>query len=289
MNWNKIKTFYHAANAGSFTEAAKRMYISQSAISRSVIDLESRLGAKVFERLPRGIRLTRQGQVLYDLAHKMFMELEGAKKVFSGQEEAPAGELKIGITPVLGTSWLMPSLPGFVEKYPDLKLFIAEIGGQTDSSAHDLTINVANVQQSKLIQQPMCKLNFGLYASPKYLEKFGEPLGYEDLTNHRLITIGEDRLNIADGMDWILYVGLKDEEMRSPSMLVRSADELHKAAKAGMGVVALAEEDHRLEGSGLVRLLPDIPGLSVDVEYSYPEQLRHSKRVNALVNFLQAL
>ncbi len=288
MNWNKIKAFYHAANAGSFSEAGRRLFISQSAISRSIIDLEDRLGTKVFHRGSRGIKLTTQGKVLYDLAHRMFMELEGAKKVFAGQEDEPKGELKVKINPILSTSWLMHFLPKFAEQYPDIKLFIAEGCKHDNDEGGDaeLTIDIVKSSEPNLLQRPIGKLHFGLYVGQKYLDQFGEPTTVEDLRNHRLITIGEDRFNLSNNMDWMLYAGLKDEEMRKPYMLVQSATALYRAAKAGLGIVPLAAEDPRLEQANLVEILPEISGPVVEIYCSYPEHLKHSKRIKALENFL---
>ena len=95
MDWDKLKVFHAAAEAGSFTHAGERLGLSQSAVSRQVSALETELSVSLFHRHARGLILTEQGELLYRTAHEVFMKLEAARTKLTDSRERPNGELKV--------------------------------------------------------------------------------------------------------------------------------------------------------------------------------------------------
>ena len=120
MDWDKLKVFHAAAEAGSFTHAGEALGLSQSAVSRQVSSLEQELGVSLFHRHARGLILTEQGELLHHTAHDVFMKLEAARAKLTDSRERPNGELRITTTPGIGVHWLTPRLGEFVELYPDI-------------------------------------------------------------------------------------------------------------------------------------------------------------------------
>src|SRR3954469_12714843 len=110
MDWDKLKVFHAAAEAGSFTHAGDQLGLSQSAVSRQVSALEQALSVSLFHRHARGLILTEQGELLYRTAHEVFMKLESARAKLTDSRERPNGDLKITTTVGLGTHWLTPKL-----------------------------------------------------------------------------------------------------------------------------------------------------------------------------------
>ena len=102
MDWDKLKVFHAAAEAGSFTHAGERLGLSQSAVSRQVSALEGELAVSLFHRHARGLILTEQGELLYRTAHEVFMKLEAARTKLTDSRERPNGELKVSTTPGIG-------------------------------------------------------------------------------------------------------------------------------------------------------------------------------------------
>ena len=94
MDWDKLKVFHAAAEAGSFTHAGEQLGLSQSAVSRQVSALEHELGVSLFHRHARGLILTEQGELLYRTAHEVFMKLEAARAKLTDTRERPNGELQ---------------------------------------------------------------------------------------------------------------------------------------------------------------------------------------------------
>src|SRR5918995_7154263 len=95
MDWDKLKVFHAAAEAGSFTHAGEQLGLSQSAVSRQVSALEQELAVSLFHRHARGLILTEQGEVLYRTTHEVFMKLEAARAKLTDSREKPHGELKV--------------------------------------------------------------------------------------------------------------------------------------------------------------------------------------------------
>src|SRR5512143_3198715 len=95
MDWDKLKVFHAAAEAGSFTHAGEQLGLSQSAVSRQVSALEQELAVSLFHRHARGLILTEQGNHLYRTAHDVFMQLQAARSKLTASRERPSGELKI--------------------------------------------------------------------------------------------------------------------------------------------------------------------------------------------------
>ena len=115
MDWDKLKVFHAAAEAGSFTHAGEHLGLSQSAVSRQVSALETELGVSLFHRHARGLILTEQGDLLFRTAHEVFMKLEAARAKLTDSKERPNGELKVTTTAGIGLNWLTPRLGEFLD------------------------------------------------------------------------------------------------------------------------------------------------------------------------------
>ena len=122
MDWDKLKVFHAAAEAGSFTHAGEQLGLSQSAVSRQVSALEQELSVSLFHRHARGLILTEQGDLLFRTAHDVFMQLQAARAKLTDSRERPSGDLKITTTPGVGINWLIPRLGEFTALYPEIRI-----------------------------------------------------------------------------------------------------------------------------------------------------------------------
>src|SRR5262245_65824026 len=130
MDWDKLKVFHAAAEAGSFTHAGERLGLSQSAVSRQVSALEAELSVSLFHRHARGLILTEQGEMLYRTAHEVFMKLAAARAKLTDSREKPNGELKVPTTPGIGVHSLTPRLGDVSQLSHDIRfpLFTTDDG-----------------------------------------------------------------------------------------------------------------------------------------------------------------
>ncbi len=192
MDWDKLKVFHAAAQAGSFTHAGEQLGLSQSAVSRQVSALEQELGVSLFHRHARGLILTEQGELLHHTAHDVFMRLEAARAKLTDSRERPNGDLRVTTTPGIGVHWLTPRLGEFVELYPDINLTLITTDEEVDLAMReaDVAIRLRQPTQPDLIQRKLFSVRFHAYASPEYIKRFGTPRALDDLDNHRVLLLG---------------------------------------------------------------------------------------------------
>ena len=183
MDWDKLKVFHAAAEAGSFTHAGEQLGLSQSAVSRQVSALEQELAVSLFHRHARGLILTEQGDLLFRTAHDVFMQLQAARAKLTDSRERPSGDLKITTPPALGINWLIPRLDEFTALYPDIRISLIVTDEDLDLSMReaDVAIRTRKPTQPDLIQRKLFSIGFHAYCSPEYIKRFGTPRTLDDL------------------------------------------------------------------------------------------------------------
>jgi len=287
MDWDKVRIFHAAAEAGSFTKAGDELNLSQSAVSRQVSALEAELKVPLFHRHARGLILTEQGELLYRAAHDVFSKLESAQTMLLDSREKPSGELRITSTIGLGSNWLTPRVKEFVDLYPDIHLRLMLHDEQLDLSMRqaDAAIWLRQPTQPDLIQRKLFTVHFHIYASPDYLKRFGTPNSIADLDKHRIMAFGVPVPNHLEELNWLEKLGRPDGSPRLPVLWVNNTHALRRAVEQGIGLAILPDYLIR-EDSPLVQLLPDAAMPAFDSYFVYPEEMRDSKRLTVFRDFL---
>ena len=286
LDWEKLRLFETVAEAGSFTEAARRLHVSQPALSRQIAALEGDLGAKLFHRHARGLVMTHEGEQLRQATHDMQDRLERARLAIDASRDRPTGEIRLTTTVSFGSSWLARQLGDFLDLYPDLivKLILTDSDVDLSKREADVAIRFHPPLQSELVQKPLYAIRHFLCASPDYLEKHGVPKTIADLEDHRLIAYGDAAPEEIKGINWALALG-HDHAPRSPALSINNSHGVLQAVEAGAGIAALPTYLIRLSGKVRV-LLPDLEGPVFRTFFTYPVELRRSLRVVALRDFL---
>src|SRR4028119_2367848 len=122
MDWDKLRVFHAAAEAGSFTHAGDALSMSQSAVSRQVSALEQELGMPLFHRHARGLILTEQGELLMDTVRDVALKLDGVRGRLADSTSQPSGTLRVTTTIGLGSTWLATRVNEFLDRHPDIHL-----------------------------------------------------------------------------------------------------------------------------------------------------------------------
>lgn len=289
MDWDKLRVFHAAADAGSFTHAGDLLGLSQSAVSRQVSALEEELSVPLFHRHARGLILTEQGELLYRTAHEMFMQLEGVRTRLTDSKNKPSGPLKVTTTVALGSNWLTPRLREFVELYPDIDLELHLIDEELDLAMReaDVAIRMRKPVQPDLIQRKLFTVHFHVYASPDYLKQRGTPGDIADLDGHEIMTYGQPAPNYLSEINWLEAVGRDGAGSRQPALRVNNVHALKRAVQNSIGIAILP--DYIVEpGNNLVQILPAAELPEFSAYFVYPEELRNSARVNVFRDFLLA-
>ena len=287
MDWDKLKIFYAVAEAGSFTNATINLNLSQSAISRQIQSLEQDLKVQLFERHARGLTLTENGEYLFKTAHEVISKLKEVETSLGDQKSKPSGKLTITTVRSFGTHWLTPRIQEFLQLNPEIEIELIFDDKELDLSTRqaDIGIFMRRPKQLNYIQKKLVDINYYIYGSTKYLEKYGIPKTINDLNKHRFISFGKGAPSPVFNPDWALKLGLKDKKKRKPIMKVNSISGLLLAVESGVGLAALP--DYLVsQSNNVIKVLPEFEGPITEAHFVYPESLKNVVRVQTFRNFL---
>ena len=287
MDWDKLKIFYAVAEAGSFTRATINLNLSQSAISRQIQSLEEDLKVQLFERHARGLTLTENGEYVFKTAHEVISKLKDVETSLADQKNKPTGKLTITTVRSFGTHWLTPRIQEFMQLNPNIEVELIFDDKELDLSTRqaDIGIFMRRPKQLNYIQSKLVDINYYIYGSTKYLDKYGIPKTINDLNKHRFISFGKGAPSPVFNPDWALKLGVKDNKKRKSIMKVNSVMGLLLAVESGVGLAALPE--YLVSSStNVVKVLPNSAGPITEAHFVYPESLKNVARVQAFRNFL---
>ncbi|MCB1500184.1 MAG: LysR family transcriptional regulator [Bauldia sp.] len=288
MDWDKLRIFHAAAQAGSFTHAGETLNMSQSAVSRQVSGLEQDLGVALFHRHARGLILTEQGEHLFRTVNDVMLKLEGVRSRLAESSEKPTGPLRLTTTVGLGSTWLTDRIHEFIDLYPDVRLQLILDDEELDLGMReaDVAIRLRQPTQPDLIQRRLFTVHMHLYAAPSYIEQFGRPETLADLDNHRIVTFGVPVPQYLKNLNSLEVAGRSADNPRVPILRINNLLSIKNAITKGIGIAILPDYMVGKE-SGLERLvLPEaeVPGFST--YFVYPAELKNSARVNVFRDFL---
>jgi DNA-binding transcriptional LysR family regulator len=198
------------------------------------------------------------------------------------------GPLKITTTVAFGSAWLTSRINKFHQQYPDISVSVALADSpELDlfSRQADVAIRFAKQTHPKLVQLRLMTIRYRFFASRDYVNLHGVPACLDDLDVHQLIVFGSDMPVPFETINWILGAGREKTTQRKPALCVNSVYGMYRAVKSGLGIAALP---HYIsdESPDLVEILPEIVAPSIDAYFVYPEELRSSKRIAVIRDFL---
>ncbi|MCV0424316.1 MAG: LysR family transcriptional regulator [Roseibium sp.] len=289
MDWDKLRIFHAAAQAGSFTHAGDTLHMSQSAVSRQVSALEHDLGVPLFHRHARGLLLTEQGELLYRTASDVLMKLEAVQSSLTDSKDKPSGILRVTTTVGLGSTWLTSRIKNFIDLYPEVDLHLIFDDDELDLGMReaDVAIRLRQPTQPDLIQRKLFTVHFHVYAAPEYIQRFGAPTSIEDIDNHRIVAFGEQAPAYLRDMNWLETTGRASADPRRSVLKVNNLVAIKRAVQSGVGIAMLP--DYIIDkATNLVPVLTEqedkVP--SFDTYFVYPSELKNTARVKAFREFL---
>jgi DNA-binding transcriptional LysR family regulator len=290
MDWDRLRVFHAVVEAKSLTAAGTSLDLSQSAVSRQISSLEASLKAKLFNRHARGLVLTNEGEILYQTVRHVFKLLNTAQTKISDSHETVKGTLKIATTTAIGTVWLPPRLNKFSKKFPDLNLQFLLTDGGVDFAVREADISLRFGNQKEphpdLMVHHLFDINLRVYGSLKYFEEFGKPESPEELAKHKLIVFGGDSISPVDNVNFLLTLGAKAGEIRTPFIQMANAFGILECVRNGLGIGVLADYIAK-DFEGMVPLFPSVKHPVNEMLFVYPKELEGSKRVEAFLSFLR--
>ena len=285
MDWDKLKIFHNVALDLNISEAAHKMSISHSSISRQISALERDLKVSLFKRHARGLTLTEQGKILFKTAHDIFGKIALTEAKLTESKEKPTGPLTIAATVAFGTTWLAPRIEKFTNSYPDIDVSIIIENKYTDlaQGEADVALRLTEPTQMDLIRFPLYEFQFKIYSSPEYIEKFGIPKDVSELPNHKIVAFGDSVEPSIPDVNCILDLLPKNKKVKT--LFISNMYGVMRAIGGGAGIGALPEY-MRISNNNLVPILPTADTPKTIIYFTYPPELKGSKKIEALRDFL---
>jgi DNA-binding transcriptional LysR family regulator len=285
MDWDKLKIFHNVALDLNISEAAHKMNISHSSISRQISALERDLKVSLFKRHARGLTLTEQGKILFKTAHDIFGKIALTEAKLTESKENPTGPLTIAATVAFGTTWLAPRIEKFTNSYPDIDVSIIIENKYTDlaQGEADVALRLTEPTQMDLIRFPLYEFQFKIYSSPEYIEKFGIPKDVSELPNHKIVAFGDSVEPSIPDVNCILDLLPKNKKVKT--LFISNMYGVMRAIGGGAGIGALPEY-MRISNNNLVPILPNADTPKTIIYFTYPPELKGSKKIEALRDFL---
>ena len=283
-----IQYFNRAAEAGSFTAAARSLDVTRPAVIQLTRALERTLGVKLFHRTSRGLSLTADGERYYDVSRKVAADLQDVEQRLGARGAKPRGSLTVGMRQAVAQC-LMPQIPRFLVRFPDVELIARPVGVIEDIDRHnvDLAVLVGWPPERELVIRPLAQTRYVVCASRDYWLRKGAPQEPKDLAAHDCL--------VYRGMEVLLdrWTFEKDGERRSVDVTSRLCSDdrswLDDAACAGTGVIRGSDlmMSRYLHSGALVAALTDWRCLDAPLVFAaYPPRQRSSRLVRVFIEFL---
>jgi DNA-binding transcriptional LysR family regulator len=283
--FDAMRVFTRIVERRSFTQAAEDLSLPRSSVTDAVKGLEARLGVRLLQRTTRHVSPTLDGEAYYRRCVDLIADVEDAEAGFTGAK--PAGLVRIDVHGTQARHFLLPSLPKFLETYPDLRLHIGEAHQAMDMvrEGFDCMLRAGELTvDSSLIRRRLATLQRGTFASPDYIRRFGLPQTPDDLEGggHRMIGYyAPDAPEIAP---FDFTIDGKHRKMVLPAAITVTGPETNVASAClGLGLIQVPR--YRVEADiaagVLIEVLADYPPapLPVHVLYSHTRQLSPRLRV----------
>jgi len=283
----EIECFIAVADLGSFVKAAEALGISKAAVSRTVLELEARLGSRLMQRTTRRLSLTEAGALYLERCKQIVAALEEADDLLSSGNAKPTGLLRINAPLTFGVLHLAPLWPMFLERHPEISLDITLSDRIVDiiDEGYDMAIRIARLSDSTLVHRKLTSTSLHVCASPAYLDAHGTPAHPHELAQHQTISYSYNQSKD----EWQFSGPEGPVSVRVSSRLhVNNGDSCVQAALGGIGITRQPTFmiDQHLRSGQLVSILEDYGSPELGIYAVYPSRTHLPAKMRAMLDFL---
>jgi LysR family transcriptional regulator for bpeEF and oprC len=287
-----MEVFVQVVDAGGFTRAADSMQLPKATVSTLVQQLEQSLQVKLLNRTTRQVSVTADGAAYYERCLRILADVREAEETLSRTKANPGGRLRVDAATSMANDLIIPALPDFFRRYPDIKLELGCSDRPVDliEEGVDCAIRGGLLSDSSLIARRVGVMHFGTGATPAYLEKHGRPQHPRDLERHLCINYFSSKTGKIFPWDFA-----KDDEKISldisACLAVNDSNAYTTAGLAGLGIMQIAR--YRMDPlveQGLVEyVLDDWITQPIPVNIVYPQNRHLSAKVRVFVEWVAEL
>lgn len=290
--FNAMRVFTRIVELGGFAKAADSLQLPRASVTILIKQLEAHLGVQLLQRTTRQVSPTLDGAAYYQRCVRLLADLEETEAVFSTQRQNPRGTLSINMPAGIGRLIVIPALPAFTTRYPQIELDIGLNDHPVDliREGVDCVLRGGLALDESLVARPLAQMDQLTLASPEYLKRMGVPHALEDLAGHQMV----EYVSSASGKRYGLEFQVGSELRRAhlaKRVAVNSSDGYFAACEAGYGLIQ-APHYHamgQLAQGTLVEVLPQLAVPKMPLSALYPPHRQLSQRVRVFVDWLVEL
>ena len=282
LNWNDLRFFLELARQGKLVQAATRLHVDHTTVSRRIDALETQLEVRLFDRSPRGYRLTDAGLRLLPLAEKMESNSIQVYQEIAGKDARPGGTVRVATPEALGSQVIARHIDEFRRDHPGIEIELVAESQRASLSKReaDIAIRLSRPATGRLVSWKLCDYRIRLYGSEGYLARHGVVARVSDLGSHEFVSYIDDLIEMPE----LRYL---EATVKKPKVVFRSNNVIaqYNAILKGVGLGMV----HCFMAEGA----PDLSvvlGEKIAVTRSYwllvHEDLRSVARVDAVCRFL---
>lgn len=292
--FDAMQAFARVVETGSFTKAAQSLHLSRTTVTQLVQQLEARLRVRLLNRTTRQVNLSADGAAYYERVVRLLADIDDAETSLSGAAATPRGRLRVDVPAPLARLILVPALPSFHARYPEIQLHLGVSDRNVDliDERVDAVIRGGEITTPSLVARRIGDLQAGLYAAPAYLAQAGAPVDPHDLESSPHHIVGYLRARTGTVLPYALRRDDQQRQVHGRYLLAVDDGNAYLAAGvAGLGVLWLPEymaAAHVANGQ-LVRVLPDWQVAPMPLYVAFPPNRHVSAKLRVFIDWVAAL
>lgn len=286
-----MRIFARVAHLGSFTKAAEQLQLPRPTVSNAVQYLEKHLKVRLLQRTTRRVALTAEGATYYERCTRLLADLDDAETLFDEAGASPRGLIRVDLPERFALDKVIPALPDFHARYPDLRVVLSTTDRFVDLVADgiDCAVRVGVLSDTSLVARRVGEMAQINCASPAYLARYGTPRSPDDLPDH--VAVGYFSSRTGRELDWE-YADMDSGALQTVKMrsvvAVNSSHAYLACCLAGLGLIQAPRDGLAplLEDGSLVEVLPEWHAAPLPVSVVFPNGRHLAPRVRIFVDWL---
>lgn len=292
--FDAMQAFARVVETGSFTKAAATLHMSKASVTQLVQQLEARLRVRLLNRTTRKVNVTADGAAYYERVVRLLADVDDAETSLSSASMVPRGRLRVDVPSPFARMLLIPALPAFYARYPEIQLTLGVSDRIIDIIGEnvDCVVRGGEITDQSLIARHVGDLQLGIYATPGYLQRAGTPTHPRELEAAGHHTVGFLWSRTGKALPYAMW---RDEELIEaqgrPLLIVDDGNAYLAAGLAGLGMLWLPHymaKPHLASGE-LVRLFEDWQMKPMPMYLAFPPNRHVSAKLRVFIDWVVEL
>ncbi|HBX56878.1 LysR family transcriptional regulator [Pseudomonas sp. UBA2684] len=292
--FDAMQAFARVVEAGSFTKAAATLHMSKTSVTQLVQQLEARLRVRLLNRTTRKVNITADGAAYYDHVVRLLADMDDAETSLSSASMAPRGRLRVDVPSPFARMLLIPALPEFYARYPEIQLTMGVSDRIVDIIGEnvDCVVRGGEITDQSLVARHIGDLQIGIYAAPSYLQRAGTPVHPRELEEGNHSTVGFLWSRTGKALPYAMQRGEERIEAQGrPLLTVDDGNAYLAAGLAGLGVLWLPHymaKPHLATGE-LLPLFEDWSMAPMPMYLAFPPNRHVSAKLRVFIDWVMVL